>query len=108
MRTVYIDSDFKCHIINDGSMTAVETDFFDGKCENFIKGYRFVPQGASWTRSDGKVFYGEMLAPWGDYAKMKAEQQNYELLLLAQYESELAELDAALLEAQYQNIIGGL
>ena len=30
MKTIYIDSDFKCHLVDDGTMTAVETDFFDG------------------------------------------------------------------------------
>ena len=27
---IYIDADFKCHVSDDGTMTAVETDFFDG------------------------------------------------------------------------------
>ena len=28
MKTIYLDSDFKCHIFDDGTMTSVETDFF--------------------------------------------------------------------------------
>ena len=47
MKTIYIDSDFKCHITDDGTMRAVETDFFDQKCDAFIEGYRFVPAGES-------------------------------------------------------------
>ena len=39
MRVIYIDSEFKCHTSNDGNMTAVETDFFDGKCDEFIEGF---------------------------------------------------------------------
>lgn len=39
MRTIYIDSEFKCHVTNDGTMTAVETDLFDGKCDAFIEGH---------------------------------------------------------------------
>lgn len=35
-------------------------------------------------------------------------QHEYERNLLAEYKKELAELDAALLDAQYQNIIGGI
>jgi len=27
--TIFIDSEFKCHITDDGTMTAVETDSFD-------------------------------------------------------------------------------
>ena len=45
MRTIYIDSDFKCRATNDGTLTTVETDFFDGKCDEVVEGYRFVPAG---------------------------------------------------------------
>lgn len=81
MRTIYIDSEFKCHISNDGTMTAVETDIFDGKCAAFIEGIRFVPDGESWTREDGVVFTGEMVAPWMDYNILAAYQQQYETML---------------------------
>ena len=74
MKTIYIDSDFKCHISNDGTMTAVETDYFDGKCDEFIEGYRFVPEGAVWKRSDGAVFHGEMIAPHKEYRILEAYQ----------------------------------
>ena len=84
---IYIDSEFKCHISNDGTMTAVETDFFDGKCAAFIEGYRFIPAGESWTREDGVVFTGEMVAPWKPYSELAAAQ--------AQYERDQAELLAA-------------
>lgn len=85
MKTIYIDSDFKCHTSNDGTMTAVETDFFDGKCDSYIEGYRFVPNGETWTRSDGAVFHGEMIAPWKDYAELDAAQREYEKQLLEIY-----------------------
>ena len=78
MRTIYIDSDFKCHIYDDGTMTAVETAFFDGKCDAFVEGYRFVPAGESWIREDGVVFTGEMIAPWKPYSELAAAQQQYE------------------------------
>lgn len=84
---VYIDSDFKCHVTNDGTMTEVQTDFFDGKCDTFIKGYRFIPNGESWTRSDGAVFHGETIFPWKDYDELDAAQK--------QYEADMAELEAA-------------
>lgn len=79
---VYIDSEFKCHVTDDGTMTAVETDFFDGRCDAFIEGYRFVPEGESWTREDGVVFQGEMIAPWKDYAELDSAQREYERQLL--------------------------
>lgn len=90
MRTIYIDSDYKCHITNDGTMTAVETNFFDGKCDAFIEGYRFVPDGETWTRSDGEVFHGEMVSPWKPYAELDAAQREYERQLLADAENALA------------------
>lgn len=88
MKTIYIKPDsFECYVTNDGTMTAIETDFFDGKCDAYIEGYRFVPAGKSWTRSDGRVFHGEMIAPWKDYAELAAAQ--------AQYERDNEELQAA-------------
>lgn len=90
MRQVFLDSEFKCHTANDGTMTAVETDFFDGKCATFIEGYRFVPSGESWTREDGTVFTGEMIAPWKDHRALDLAQRLYDLAKLADAENALA------------------
>ena len=90
MMLVYIDSDFKCHVSNDGTWTAVETDFFNGKCDAFIEGYRFVPDGKSWMREDGETFTGEMIAPWRDYEELEQAQRNYEQEKLADAENALA------------------
>ena len=98
MRTIYIDSDYKCHTSNDGTMTEVETDFFNGKCQTFIEGYRFVPFGESWTRSDGEVFTGEMISPWKDYDELDAAQREYERQLIKELQEKsipIAELAAA-------------
>ena len=76
--TVYIDSDYKCHASSGDGLTAVETDFFDGKCRQFIEGYRFVPAGEIWKREDGHVFEGEMIAPWRDYELLAELQAVYE------------------------------
>lgn len=85
MKTIYIDSEFKCHATNDGTMTAVEVDFFSNKCDSFIEGYRFIPYGKSWTRSDGVVFTGEMVAPWKNHSELEVAQREYERQLLAEY-----------------------
>ena len=92
MKTIYIDSEFKCHVSNDGTMTAVETAFFDGKCDAYIEGYRFVPSGETWTRSDGEVFHGEMISPWKDYAELDAAQRSFEQEMIAAYEALINEL----------------
>lgn len=85
---IFIDNDFKCHTKNDGTMREFEVPFFDGKCKAFVEGYRYVPAGETWTRSDGEVFEGEMISPWKDYTT----------LYIAQLESDLADADAALKE----------
>lgn len=85
MKTIYIDADFKCHIADDGTMRPVETEFFDDKCASVIEGYRLVPYGESWTREDGEVFEGEMIAPWRDYAELDEIQREYEKQLLVEY-----------------------
>ena len=90
MKTIYLDSEFKCHAADDGTRNAVETDFFDGKCDAFMEGYRFVPSGESWTRSDGEVFHGEMISPWKDYAVLDNAQREYEREKLADAENALA------------------
>lgn len=89
MKIIYIDSDFKCHISNDGTMTEIETDFFDGKCDAYIEGYRFVPDSEHWTRSDGEIFYGKMIAPWKDHIELDTAQREYEMQCIALYEESL-------------------
>ena len=95
---IYIDTDYKCHVTDDGTMTAVETEFFNGKCDEFIEGYRFVPAGESWTREDGEVFEGEMIAPWRPYNELDAVQRAYERERLAEYEEALELIFAGVTE----------
>lgn len=76
--TIYIDSDCRCHTSPVDGLTAVETDAFDGKCRQYIEGYRFVPAGETWTREDGQVFTGEMIAPWRPYEILAELQALYE------------------------------
>lgn len=99
MRTIYLDSDFKCHIADDGTMAAVETDMFDGKCDEYIEGYRVVPAGSIWVREDGTAFEGEMVAPWKPWAELDAAQREYERQQLAAMQETIAETEAA--EAAY-------
>lgn len=101
MRTLFYDSDFKCHTTNpDGVFREVETDFFDGKCDTFIEGYRYVPTGETWTRSDGAVFHGEMIAPWKPYSELDSAQREYERQLLKELQEN--SIPVAELEAAYQ------
>lgn len=90
---IYIDKDYKCHVVNDGTYREIETDAFEGKCAAFIEGYRYVPEGETWTRSDGLEFRGEMIAPAVDIRILEAYQKQYEQML-----PELEDADAALAE----------
>ena len=85
---IYIDNDYKCHVSDDGTMREFEVEFFDGKCTEFIEGYRYVPADEKWGREDATEFQGEMIAPWKPYTE----------LYIAQLEYELADADAALTE----------
>jgi hypothetical protein len=87
---INIDSDFKCHLSDDGTMAVVETDYFDGKCDTYIEGYRFVPPGESWMREDGVIFTGEMFSPWKNYSELDTAQREYEREKLADAENALA------------------
>ena len=75
---IYLDSEFRCYAEAAEGRTEVETEVFDGKCKAYIEGYRFVPEGKTWTREDGVVFKGEMVAPWKDYSALAAAQAGYE------------------------------
>lgn len=102
-REIYLDSNFKCHVTDTGTLTAVETDAFDGKCDTYIEGYRFVPSGSTWTRSDGVEFRGEMISPWKPWRELDAAQRDYER---EQYRSLSA--DIAALDAEYQKGVDSL
>lgn len=104
---VYIDREYKCHVTNpDGIFRKVETAFFDCKCDSYIEGYRFVPTGESWTRFDGLVFNGEMIAPFKSWLELDAEQRNYEREQLEAVKRENDELLsdlAAVVDAVYES-----
>lgn len=67
MKTVYTDSEKKCHTTDDGTMTAVETDFFDGYCDAVIEGYCY-------DTSKGYTH----IYPWKPTNELFAAQTQYE------------------------------
>ena len=94
--TIYIDSDYKCYTSEDDGRRAVETNFFDGKCEEWIESYRFVPEGETWTREDGEVFKGEMVTPWKDLGEAYAAQAVYVEQQLSTAQAQATDMQAAL------------
>lgn len=79
MRTIYIDSNYRCHPVNDGTMNAVETDFFDGKCDTFVEGYCYD------TRNGYVQIY-----PVKPFSELDAAQREYERKQMADMENALA------------------
>ena len=96
--TIYIDPDFRCHVSHGDGLTAVDTNAFDGKCKQFIEGYRFVPAGETWTREDGVEFTGEMIAPFRDYSILEELQSVYDeqQQTINEYETALSDIEQAL------------
>lgn len=78
MKTIYLDSDFLCHLDFSPDRIKYKTDYFDEKCDAYIEGYRVVPPEYTWTRSDGTVFNGLLIAPAIDFNLLNSRQLQYE------------------------------
>ncbi len=77
---LYLDEEYVIHLAQneEESFSQTEIDLPDGLCDTFLEGLRFVPDGETWIREDGKEFHGEMLTPavWSD--TLEAAQEEYE------------------------------
>ena len=93
---IYIDSEYRCHSTNpDGLyreliLSESAKAFFDNKCIIFID------------------FTGEMIAPWKPYDELDVAQRVYERQLLSEKDTIIAELDALVLNLQYNSLMEGL
>lgn len=67
MRTIYIDSENKCHVSNDGKMIAVAIDHFDKKCDFFIEGH-------CCTMDENSI----IIWPWKNFDELDNAQREYE------------------------------
>lgn len=79
---IYLDTDYRCHVENDGTMKEIDLAIED-KCVEYIEGYRFVPPGETWTREDGEVFFGGMWSPWKDSTSLELAQAAADRVQLA-------------------------
>ena len=95
---VYIDNNYKCYIEPAEGLRAFEVPELDSKCPAYITGTRYVPAGETWTRSDGEIFKGEMIAPCIDSRIREAYQQQYEesQQTINEYEAALTAIEEAL------------
>ena len=94
--TIYIDSDYKCYVSSAEGRRAIETNEFDGKCDEWIESYRFVPADETWVKPNGEMFRGEMVSPWKDLGEAYAAQTAYVTAQNAQYEVALTAIENAL------------
>ena len=94
---IYIDSLCHCHRIDDGTMTAVKTDFFIGKCDLWVEGFCY-------DISKGYI----QIYPWVDISELEAAQIEYERQQLEEYKSIIAEQDLMILDLQYNTLTEGL
>lgn len=76
--TVYLDSEYRCHLSPGSGWQEVELDSFEGKCREYIEGYCYIPYGQTYIKKDGTVLYGEMLFPWQDINYLNDLQFKYE------------------------------
>ena len=58
MKTIYLDSEYMCHLTGGGSMIETQTDVFDGTADRAIPYYRYIPENTEWVDERGRVFYG--------------------------------------------------
>lgn len=58
MKSIYIDSDYMCHLEDGEGRTEVLTDMFDGVVDGAIPYYRYIPQGKTWTDNKGRDYHG--------------------------------------------------
>lgn len=77
MKTIYLDSNFMCHLENAEGRTEIETDVFDGIVDAAIPYYRYIPQGEEWTDGKGRVFHGLFIQATDSNAIDRITQQAY-------------------------------
>lgn len=90
MKTIYLDSNFMCHITNSGTMTEIQTEAFDNLPNNVIELMRFVPEGVTWTRPDGRVIHGVFIQATNS-AKIDAYQRQW-----AEDQAQMSDMKTAL------------
>lgn len=76
MEKIYVDSLKHCHRTDDGTMTAVETSFFVGKCDIFVEGHC-----CDITESYVAIY------PQKPLTELDAAQREYERQQLADYKA---------------------
>lgn len=84
MRKIYVDAKSRCHVTGDDTMIAVETDFFDGKCDAYVEGFCYIAGETT------RIF------AYRPYDVLDAAQRAYEQALIADMQNALLRLGVTL------------
>lgn len=76
--TIYIDRNNRCHLDPAPDRTQIKTDFFEGKCQEFVEGYCFRPDGGKIALPDGTELDSGAIYPWKPYEQLAQYQAIYE------------------------------
>ena len=77
----YIDHEYKCHANPAPGLREFSDERFDGKCSEYIEGYRYVPVGETYVENNIE-YAGEQIFPWVDIRLLDAAQSEYERQLM--------------------------
>ena len=77
MRTIYVDVENHCHVTGGEDLKTVETDYFDGKCDEYVEGYFYDVENG-------------ILYPWQPFDQLEDAQREYEQNQIADMERALA------------------
>ncbi len=83
--TIYVDALKHCHRTNDGTMTAIQTDAFIGKCDAWVEGYCY----------DTSKGYPQIY-PWKPLSELEKAQRAYERALIVDMQNALNKLGVTL------------
>lgn len=82
---VYIDSENRIHVDNDGTMTPVEIDGMDAQCKRVIESYKYYPEeGFMVLYKDAGETFGAQAQYEEDREQMADMQEALSILGVAQ------------------------
>lgn len=89
MKELYLDSEYMCHLEDDGTRLYYSTDVFDETADAAIPYYRLIPDGMSWRNpKTGRQYVGPFIQATNSQKIMQVTQE----ALIADMQSALAVL----------------
>lgn len=79
MKKIYLDNNFMCHIINDGTMKQIQTNIFDNCCDDIIKLCRYIPENENYILPNSEILWGPFIQFTAPSSITNIIQQQYEI-----------------------------